>query len=123
LGKYLFQQYHYTPDAYRTLFPDTEHLKLIRQALWFVLEPLMMKNEHYSFGFYQELIQKMKNRRDAVSPEDEAVNSKLYAICDLAMGIIVTRKQRTFFVPLLLLQLPFVQNWGCRHILWVSFRV
>jgi hypothetical protein len=44
-----------------------EHLKLIRQALWFVLEPLMMKNEHYSFGFYQELIQKMKNRRDAVS--------------------------------------------------------
>jgi sister chromatid cohesion protein PDS5 len=68
-----------------------EHLKLIRQALWFVLEPLMLKNEHYSFGFYQELIQKMKNRRDAVSPEDEALNSKMYAICDLAMGIIVTR--------------------------------
>ena len=71
-----------------------EHLKLIRQALWFVLEPLMMKNEHYSFGFYQELIQKMKNRRDAVSSEDDSLNCKMYAICDLAMGIIVTRKQK-----------------------------
>ncbi len=60
----------------------------------------MMKNEHYSFGFYQELIQKMKNRRDAVSPEDEAVNSKMYAICDLAMGIIVTRKNMRKIISL-----------------------
>ena len=66
-------------------------MKRIRQALWFVLEPLMTKNENYSFVFYQDMIQKMKNHRDAVNPEDEATNFKMYAVCDLAMGIISTR--------------------------------
>jgi len=70
---------------------DLEYLKRIRQALWFILEPLMLKNENYSYGFYQELIQKMKNHKDALKGEDEAVNYKLWAVCDLAMGIITTR--------------------------------
>merc|ERR1719452_285334 len=39
---------------------DIEYLKRIKQALWFILEYLM-KHDSYSFGFYQELIQKMKN--------------------------------------------------------------
>ena len=51
----------------------------------------MMKDENYSYGFYQELIQKMKNHKDALKGEDEAVNFKLWAVCDLAMGIITTR--------------------------------
>ena len=29
--------------------------------------------------------------KDAVNSEDEATNMKLYAVCDLAMGIILTR--------------------------------
>ena len=69
-----------------------EHLKRIRQALWFVLEPLMTKNENYSYVFYQDMIQKMKNHKDAVNSEDEVTNMKMYAVCDLAMGIILTRK-------------------------------
>jgi len=70
---------------------DTEYLKRIRQALWFILEPLMLKNENYSFGFYQELIMKMKHHKDAMKGDDEAVNQKMWAVCDLAMGIITTR--------------------------------
>jgi len=33
----------------------------------------------------------MKNHKDALKGEDEAVNCKLWAVCDLAMGIITTR--------------------------------
>ena len=51
----------------------------------------MLKNENYSYGFYQELIQKMKNHKDALKGNDDAVNFKLWAVCDLAMGIITTR--------------------------------
>jgi sister-chromatid-cohesion protein PDS5 len=80
-----------THDPAFTVHTDVEYLKRIRLALWFVLEPLMTKNENYSFGFYQELIQKMKNHRDAFKGDDEAVNHKLWAVCDLAMGIITTR--------------------------------
>ena len=80
-----------THDLNFTSHTDVEYLKRIRLALWFVLEPLMTKNENYSFGFYQELIQKMKNHKDAFKGDDEAVNQKLWAVCDLAMGIITTR--------------------------------
>ena len=80
-----------THDLNFTSHTDIEYLKRIRLALWFVLEPLMTKNENYSFGFYQELIQKMKNHKDAFKGDDEAVNQKLWAVCDLAMGIITTR--------------------------------
>jgi len=80
-----------THDPNYTSHLDVEHLKRMRQALWFVLEPLMTKNENYSFVFYQDMIQKLKNHRDAVSPDDDAVNFRLYAVCDLAMGIISTR--------------------------------
>ena len=80
-----------THDPAFTSHTDTEYLKRIRQALWFILEPLMIKNENYSYGFYQELIQKMKNHRDSLKSTDDAVNMKMWAICDLAMGIIITR--------------------------------
>jgi len=78
-------------DATYSSHTDVEHLKRVRQALWFVLEPLMTKNENYSYVFYQDMIQKLKNHKDAVNSEDEATNMKLYAVCDLAMGIILTR--------------------------------
>jgi len=80
-----------THDPNYTSHQDVEHLKRLRQALWFVLEPLMTKNENYSFMFYQDLIQKLKNHKDAYSPDDDAANSRLYAVCDLAMGIISNR--------------------------------
>ena len=80
-----------THDPSFTCYTDTEYLKRIRQALWFILEPLMLKNENYSFGFYQELIQKMKNMKDALKADDESVNHKMWAVCDLALGIITTR--------------------------------
>ena len=80
-----------THDPHFTCYTDTEYLKRIKLALWYILEPLMIKNENYSFGFYQELIQKMKNHKDALKSDDDAVNHKMWAVCDLALGIITTK--------------------------------
>ena len=79
-----------THDPSFTCNTDTEYLKRIKQVLWFILEHLM-KHESYSFGFYQELIQKMKNHKDALKPDDVVINNKMWALCDLAMGIITTK--------------------------------
>jgi sister-chromatid-cohesion protein PDS5 len=63
----------------------------MKQALWFVLEPLITKNENYSYMFYQDMIQKMKNCTDALNPDDDLSNKKIYAVCDLALGIVHSR--------------------------------
>jgi sister-chromatid-cohesion protein PDS5 len=49
-------------------------LKRMKNALWFVLELLVTKNESYSYGFYKALIEKVKNSRDALEPFNEALN-------------------------------------------------
>ena len=48
---------------------DIDFLKRIRQALWFIMEPLMSKNEHFSFGFYKGLVEKIKQKVDAIDEE------------------------------------------------------
>ncbi|XP_057373894.1 sister chromatid cohesion protein PDS5 homolog B-B-like isoform X1 [Daphnia carinata] len=78
-------------DPEFTSHTNTEQLLRIRQCLWFVLEPLMNKHENYCFGFYKALIERMKNHRDALKPEDEESNAKLWAVCDLAMGLIMQK--------------------------------
>jgi len=80
-----------THDPNFLAFNDVEYLKKLRQALWFIMEPLMIKNEHYSFGFYKALIGNVKNHKDALKGEDDGTNAKLWSICDLAMGIIMTK--------------------------------
>lgn len=53
---------------------DMAQLMRIRSCLWYILEPLMTKNDAYCFGFYKALIEQMKNHKDAVKPEDEMTN-------------------------------------------------
>ena len=50
------------------------HLKIIQQCLWFILEPLITKNEYYCYGFYKNLIERMKNHKDALRPDDDSMN-------------------------------------------------
>uniref|UniRef100_A0A2P2I100 Androgen-induced proliferation inhibitor n=1 Tax=Hirondellea gigas TaxID=1518452 RepID=A0A2P2I100_9CRUS len=70
---------------------DTTQLLQIKQCLWFILEPLITKNDAYCFGFYKALIEQMKNHKDALKPEDETTNHKMWAVCDLAMGLILSK--------------------------------
>lgn len=70
---------------------DVSELTKARACLWFILEPLMMKNEYFCFGFYKNLIERMKNHKDAIKGNDDSVNYKLWAICDLAMNILLSK--------------------------------
>ncbi|XP_019881586.2 sister chromatid cohesion protein PDS5 homolog B isoform X1 [Aethina tumida] len=70
---------------------DVEELKKAKQCLWFILEPLVTKTESFSYGFYKNLIEKMKNHKDAVRPDDDSMNYKLWALCDLSSGLLLTR--------------------------------
>ena len=60
---------------------DLSMLKRMKAALWFIIEPLMVRNEAYSFGFYKALIEKIKNHKDALEPENEAVNKVTKIFC------------------------------------------
>ena len=51
---------------------DLEILKKWRAALWFIMEPLMSKNDNFSFGFYKALVEKIKNHVDTM--DEEAYN-------------------------------------------------
>ena len=53
---------------------DTMQLAAMRSCLWHVMEPLLTKNDFYCFGFYKEMIERAKNCRDAISPDEEEVN-------------------------------------------------
>ena len=55
-------------------FTNVEVLKKLQAALWFLMEPLMTKNENFSFGFYKAILERIKMHRDRLQPEDETVN-------------------------------------------------
>ncbi len=38
------------------------------------MEPLMTKNDNFSFSFYKSLLEKMKNMKDKRSPDDDLAN-------------------------------------------------
>ncbi|TPP58201.1 Sister chromatid cohesion protein PDS5 [Fasciola gigantica] len=59
------------------------------RALWFVMEPIVMRGQN--FTFLRKIIEKIKHTRDALAPEDPAANLKLYTACDIALGLLLTR--------------------------------
>jgi len=46
----------------------------IKECLWFILEPLIIKNDSYSFGFYKTLVERMKNSKDALDSSNDESN-------------------------------------------------
>ncbi|KAF7284502.1 cohesin associated factor B pds5 [Rhynchophorus ferrugineus] len=74
-----------------TRWDNVNELTVAQQCLWFILEPLVTKNDYFSYGFYKTLIEKMKNHKDAVRPDDDHLNYKLWALCDLTTGLLLTK--------------------------------
>lgn len=69
-----------------------DELMVMRACLWFILEPLLNQpSESFSVSFFKEMIDQMKNCRDALNPDDESTNHKMRALCDLASNIISTK--------------------------------
>ncbi|XP_061658369.1 sister chromatid cohesion protein PDS5 homolog B [Syngnathoides biaculeatus] len=70
---------------------DIEQLKDIKEALWFVLEIIMAKNENNSHAFIRKMVENIKQTKDAQAPADSKTNEKLYTVCDVAMHIIMSK--------------------------------
>ncbi|XP_055601218.1 sister chromatid cohesion protein PDS5 homolog B [Uranotaenia lowii] len=80
-----------THDPRFTRHTDPVQLRQIERCLWMILEPLVTNKEFFCFGFYKNLIERMKNHKDAFKPDDEETNCKMWAICDIALGLILTK--------------------------------
>uniref|UniRef100_A0A673NFB1 Sister chromatid cohesion protein PDS5 homolog B n=1 Tax=Sinocyclocheilus rhinocerous TaxID=307959 RepID=A0A673NFB1_9TELE len=70
---------------------DIEQLKDIKEALWFVLEILMAKNENNSHAFIRKMVENIKQTKDGQCPDDPKMNEKLYTVCDVAMNIVISK--------------------------------
>uniref|UniRef100_A0A669BHL1 PDS5 cohesin associated factor B n=1 Tax=Oreochromis niloticus TaxID=8128 RepID=A0A669BHL1_ORENI len=70
---------------------DIEQLKEIKEALWFVLEIIMAKNENNSHAFIRKMVENIKQTKDAQAATDPKTNEKLYTVCDVAMHIIMSK--------------------------------
>lgn len=44
-----------------------------------------------NFSFLRKMLEKMKHAKDASSPNDPDANTKLYSLCDLALGLVMTK--------------------------------
>ena len=53
---------------------DVQVLEQLKNALWFILEPLMVKNENFSLQFYKLLLEMMKCHIDASDQPSEVLN-------------------------------------------------
>ncbi|XP_047520595.1 sister chromatid cohesion protein PDS5 homolog B-B isoform X2 [Pieris napi] len=80
-----------THDPTFTNYDNVAQLKTMKQCLWFILEPLITRNDFYCYSFYKNLVEKMKLHKDALNETDDNVNFKLWAICDLSMSVIWSR--------------------------------
>ncbi|CAH0596949.1 unnamed protein product [Chrysodeixis includens] len=80
-----------THDPAFTAYDNVAQLKVVKNCLWFILEPLIMRNDFYCYGFYKSLVERMKVHKDALNETDDAVNYKMWAVCDLAMSVIWAR--------------------------------
>ena len=89
---------------------DVDVLKRLRSALWYIMEPLMSKNDNFSFGFYKALVEKIKNHVDAMDedvynnvsleievrknhilPSNFFYLQRLWAVCDLATSLLFSK--------------------------------
>lgn len=72
------------------------------ECLWFIMEPMVFKNENYSFTFFKKTFESIKTCIDKVTaPEDDGplsasaqlINYKIYCACDLALGLVMSKTQ------------------------------
>lgn len=83
-------------------YDDVEQLEVVKECLWFIMEPMVFKNENYSFTFFKKTFESIKTCIDKVtaptddgplSPTAKLINYKLYCACDLALGLVMSKTQ------------------------------
>lgn len=77
-----------THDPQFTDFTDPAQLRAAEKCLWLILDPLINNKEFFCCGFYRNIIERMKNHKDAFKPDDEPTNMKMWALCDIAAHLV-----------------------------------
>ncbi|ODN02505.1 Sister chromatid cohesion protein PDS5 B-B [Orchesella cincta] len=80
-----------THSPHFTTYQDIQQLKAVKECLWFIMEPLIIKNDNFSYGFYGKILENMKQYKNAVDPDNEEANRRMYTICDIALDILHQR--------------------------------
>ncbi|XP_054711226.1 sister chromatid cohesion protein PDS5 homolog B-like [Uloborus diversus] len=73
------------------VYNDVPSLLKIKECLWVLMEPLILKNDNYSFSFFKRLLENIKQTKDKQDPNDQETNMRLYAVCDLALNLIMSK--------------------------------
>lgn len=85
-----------------TRYDDVGQLEIVKSCLWFIMEPMVFKNENYSFTFFKKTFESIKTCIDKVTaPEDDGplspsaqlINYRIYCACDLALGLVMSKTQ------------------------------
>ncbi|XP_015792482.1 sister chromatid cohesion protein PDS5 homolog B [Tetranychus urticae] len=92
-----------------TQFDNVDQLEVVKNCLMFIIEPIALKNEQFSFSYYKKTFENIKTCVDRVSasavPEADEngsnstptmatmTNYKIYCACDLALGLIMSKTQ------------------------------
>lgn len=53
---------------------NVDQLLTMKSCLWFVMEPLITKNDSYYYCFYKGMLDRLKTVKDALMPDDETLN-------------------------------------------------
>lgn len=80
----------------------TPELDKVQACMWFILEPLVMANEQFSFSFFKRTFDNIKLCVDrcgqsAVKNDPKAqeaadnTNLKIYCICDIGLGLVMSK--------------------------------
>lgn len=64
-----------THDPSFTNPEDKTQLVALEKCLWLILEPLISNKEFFCSGFYKNIVERMKNHKDAYKPDDDAINT------------------------------------------------
>jgi len=68
-------------------YEDVDSLKSLKDCMWFLLEPLTHRHEDYNYAFLRRMIENIKQTKDVQCPDDEGANKKMYAVCDITLGL------------------------------------
>lgn len=53
---------------------DVVQLRVMERCLWLVMEPLLNNKTDFNYAFYKNLLDRMKNHKDSVRPDDDNLN-------------------------------------------------
>lgn len=78
-------------DPEFTYHEDLAALSRIKMCLFFLMKPMFKSSPGLDVEFYVKLLTSIKQVRDRQNPSDEEAHLKLYAVCDVATGIVLSK--------------------------------